>query len=71
MKKIYVLITVIILLLVSFLDITYSFEYDQNESLTFELIGPSTLYMDVKTKYKEYGIKVIYNGVDISKFRKS
>jgi len=66
MKKIYFLTTFVILLLVSFLGITYSFEYEQKESLIFELIGPSTLYMDVNTKYVEYGIKVLYNNVDIS-----
>ena len=56
----------IIFLLVSFLSITYSFRCEKDKSLIFELLGPSPLYMDVKTEYKEYGIKGIYNGVDIS-----
>ena len=66
MRKILYIATFIIILLVSFLGITYSYEYSGVESLKFELIGPSTLYMDVNTEYKEYGIKVINNGVDIS-----
>ena len=65
MKKIYI-IGFITILLVSFLGITYSYEYTDNSSLVFELIGPSTLYIDVNSEYEEYGIKVTYNGVDIS-----
>lgn len=48
------------------MGITYSYEYNNIESLKFELIGPSILYVDVNTEYKEYGIKVVNNGVDIS-----
>ena len=66
MRRILYITTFIVILLVSFLGITYSYEYNGIESLTFELIGPSTLYMDVNTEYKEYGVKVINNGVDIS-----
>ena len=66
MRKIMYVIIFITLLLVCFLGVTYSFEYNDNESLAFELIGPSTLYIDVGTKYEEYGIKVVNNGVDIS-----
>ena len=64
-KKMYVLCFIIILL-VSFLGVTYSFEYNDSESLSFELIGPSTLYIDVGSRYEEYGIKVFNKGVDIS-----
>ena len=70
MKKIMYITTFIIIMLVSFLGITYSYEYNGMDSLKFELIGPSTLYLDVNTEYKEYGIKVIRNGVDISSFVK-
>ena len=66
MKKIIYITIFITILLVCFLGITYSFEYNKKESLTFELIGPSTLYIDVGNKYIEYGIKVINNGIDIS-----
>ena len=66
MRRILYITSFIVILLVSFLGITYSYEYNGIESLTFELIGPSTLYMDVNTEYKEYGVKVINNGVDIS-----
>lgn len=68
MKRIVYVIIFITILLVSFLGITYSYEYNDNESLKFDLIGPSTLYIDVGTKYEEYGIKVINNGVDISSY---
>ena len=61
----------IIVLIVSFLGITYSFEYTNDEQLTFELIGPTNLYLDVNTEYTEYGIKVINNKIDISKLRES
>lgn len=66
MKKMYYVTIFIIVLLVSFLGITYSYEYEGNESLKFELIGPTTLYVDVYSDYVEYGVNVIYNGVSIS-----
>ena len=66
MKKIMYVTSFIIIMLVSFLGITYSYEYNGMESLKFVLIGPSTLYMDVNTIYQEYGVKVFNNGVDIS-----
>jgi len=66
MRKMFYVTTFIIILLVSFLGITYSYEYTGNESLKFELIGPEILYVDVNSDYVEYGIKVLYNGLDIS-----
>lgn len=67
MKKMMYVIIFIVVMLVSFLGITYSYEYGDKELVKFELIGPSTLYVDVNTEYVEYGIKVINNkGVDIS-----
>jgi len=66
MKKIYYMLVILIILIVSFLGITYSFEYDLEEGLSFELIGPSTLYINVGDEYQEYGIKVLSNGSDIS-----
>lgn len=66
MRKYYYVTTFILLMIVSFISITYSFEYGNNDSLKFELIGPETLYMDVNTDYVEYGIVVTYNGKDIS-----
>lgn len=61
----YVIIFICVLL-VGYLGVTYSFEYNDSESLVFDLVGPSTLYIDVGNKYEEYGIKVMNNGVDIS-----
>lgn len=67
MKKIMYVIIFIAVMLVSFLGITYSYEYNESDLVKFELIGPSTLYVDVNTEYIEYGVKVINSkGVDIS-----
>ena len=66
MKRILYVTIFITILLVSFMGITYSYEYNNMESLKFELIGPAILYVDVNTEYKEYGIKVVNNGIDIS-----
>ena len=66
MKKYYYVTTFIILMLVSFIGITYSYEYENSDSIKFELIGPSTLYVDVNTDYVEYGIKIKYKNMDIS-----
>lgn len=67
MKKIMYVIIFIVVMLVSFLGITYSYEYNDGDLVKFELIGPSTLYVDVNTEYIEYGVKVINSkGVDIS-----
>ena len=66
MKRIYYATTFILILLISFLGITYSFEYDDGKEISFELLGPEELYLDVNTKYVEYGIKVIYDNKDVS-----
>ena len=66
MRKYYYVTTFIIMLIVSFVGITYSYEYDNSESVKFDLIGPSVMYHDVNTDYEEYGIKVMYKNRDIS-----
>lgn len=66
MRRIYYISIILIVLIVSFIGITYSFEYNDNGEITFELIGPSNLYLDVDAEYVEYGIKVFSNGIDIS-----
>ena len=66
MRKVYYVSMIVTILLVSFLGITYSYEYDRDSSLEFELVGPTTLYLDIYSDYEEYGIKVKYNGKDIS-----
>ena len=65
-KKYYYITTFIIFLIVGFIGITYSYEIDGDSQVEFNLIGPETLYMDVNTDYKEYGVLVKYNGKDIS-----
>lgn len=67
MRKIYYVSIILIILVVSFLGITYSFEYEDDESIKFELVGPSILYLGVNNEYEEYGIKVTQNGIDVSK----
>ncbi len=68
MKKMYYVTTFIIMLIVSFLGVTYSFEYGTtNDTVYFDLEGPRTLYIDVLTPYSEYGAKAYYKGKNISK----
>lgn len=67
MKKMYYITTFILLLLVSFFGVTYSYEYEANGSdIKFNLIGPEILYVDVNTEYKEYGVNISKYGKDIS-----
>lgn len=66
MRKLFYITTIIVIVLVSFLGITYSYEYNDDNFLNFELIGPYELYIDVNSEYSEYGIKVIRNGYDVS-----
>lgn len=56
MRKIYYVTTFMIILLISYLGITYSFSYGiTSEMVTFSLNGPKTLYIDVNSKYEEFG----------------
>ena len=66
MKRIYYVFVVLIILMVSFLGITYSVEYQDDRNISFELIGPTTLYMNVGSPYIEYGIKVTVDNNDVS-----
>lgn len=65
-RKIVYISTFVIVLLISFLSVTYSYEYKGDETLKFELIGPSKLYVDINSEYYEYGIKVTNDGKDLS-----
>ena len=58
MRKIYYISIALIVLIVSFLGITYSYNNELDGEITFKFIGPSTLYIDVDEKYEEYGINV-------------
>lgn len=66
MKKYYYVTTFILLIIVSMLGITYSFSYEDNSLVKFDLIGPGTLYLDVNSEYEEYGVVAKFNGKDIS-----
>lgn len=70
MKKMFGITIFIFVLLVSFLGITYSYEYNLSDSVSFELIGPYRLYLNIYDEYKEYGVSVIKNGIDISSYVK-
>lgn len=65
-KKIIVVVGFIFVLLISFLGITYSYEFPSNDSLIFELIGDSTIEIGLNSEYVEYGVKIIKNNKDIS-----
>ena len=67
MSKIYYVTAFVLLVLVSVLGITYSFEYDNIGDVSFEILGPEVLYIDVNSEYTEYGIKVLHAGKDVSK----
>ena len=66
MKRIYYVTSFVLVLLISFLGITYSFEYDGNDDISFELLGPDPQYIDVNTDYAEYGVNVTFGGKDVS-----
>ena len=66
MKKIYIVSSFILFLTVSFLGITYSYEYNDNEYLTFQLIGDYIVNLELGNQYIDSGVNVIYNGNDIS-----
>ena len=67
MKRIGIVSILLVFLLISFLGITYSLEYDNAGVINFTLNGPSPLYMGVNTDYQEYGITVYDNGKDVSR----
>lgn len=66
MRKIYYVSIFLIILIISFLGITYSLEYPDDINVSFNLIGPSPLYINVGSDYVEYGIEVYENGNDVS-----
>lgn len=66
MKRIYYVTAFVLVILVSFLGVTYSFELDSENNITFQIYGPSELYIDVGKEYTEYGIKVIDGSKDVS-----
>ena len=66
MKKIFGISMLIMLLLVVVVGITYSYEYNDDESLIFQLIGSYEITLDLGNTYVESGIIVNRNGEDIS-----
>lgn len=70
MKKIYVISLIVLILMVSFLGITYSYEYNANGLLIFKLNGETTVNLLVGEDYIEYGASAIYGNEDISSLLK-
>lgn len=66
MKKIYYVAIFVIMMIISFLGTTYSFEYDKNKGAKFEILGSDPLYIDVNHDYFEYGVKVTSGFSDVS-----
>lgn len=66
MRKIYYATILVLVLVISFLGVTYSFEYDVNDSISFEILGPNPLYIDVNYEYFEYGIRVLSGSKDVT-----
>lgn len=66
MRRIVYITIFITVLFALALGITYSYEDRGVEFLDFQLIGPSTLYVDINSEYVEYGVKVTKGGSDIS-----
>ena len=69
MSKYYYITTFILLLLVSYLGITYSYEYVDGV-IKFELVGDYIKYVDVYSEYEEEGVLVYRDNKDISSFVK-
>lgn len=66
MRKIYYVAIFVIMMIISFLGTTYSFEYDKNKGAKFEILGSDPLYIDVNHDYFEYGVKVTSGFSDVS-----
>lgn len=67
MKRIYYVTTFILILLVGYFGVTYSLNTEvSSETSIIKIIGPKNLYVDVGSKYEEYGANVNINGKDLS-----
>lgn len=66
MKKIFGSALFVMLLLACFVGITYSYEYNEDELIFFELNGPHEIELELGNVYVEQGVKVLKNGVDVS-----
>ena len=66
MKKIYLIFCFVVIISISFLGITYSYEYNNSENLKFELLGDYIINLSLGDNYVESGVFVTYGGKDIS-----
>lgn len=66
MRRILLSFVTVLVVLVSLLGFTYSYEFNEDNVVKFSLIGPATLYLEVYDEYEEYGITCKYGNEDIS-----
>lgn len=66
MRKNILTFLAVIVIIISLLGFTYSYETTDNDVIKFTLIGPATLYLEVNSKYEENGIICKYGNVDVS-----
>lgn len=66
MKQIVCISTFLIVIFVSIVGVTFSYDYKENESVLFNLIGPYEVVLELDEEYYEYGVFVTSNGMDIS-----
>ncbi len=56
----------IIVIIISLLGFTYSYEIADDNVIKFSLIGPATLYLEVNNTYEESGVVCKYGNIDVS-----
>lgn len=66
MRRILLSFITVLVVLISLLGFTYSYEFNEDNIVKFSLIGPSTLYLEVHEAYQEYGIICKYGNEDVS-----
>lgn len=66
MRKIVIACSFIIIMMISFLGITYSYEYNEVSDLKFELFGDYIVDLNLGGTYIEEGFNVTYNGENIN-----
>ena len=66
MKNICIITSIIVFVLVSFLGITYSYEYNEVNFVRFELVGDSVFDLSLGNEYVEYGVSAYIDGDDVS-----
>ncbi len=66
MRKIILTAISVIVVIISLLGFTYSYELNDDRVVSFSLIGPTTVLLEVNNPYEEYGVTCIYGNTDVS-----